>query len=329
MFRFLRCPSNELHIASFKSFFELYILGVLDILHNLTVYLYIVINTNVYSIFVYSKFEYAFFEYFHMVGEKLKTARLLIGKSQVDAAQESGLSQRDISLLENDKKEFIPTEYIQYLNKSGIDVNSIYKVDDNVHLNAHLNAHLNDKKEHYYPVNKKETDTKYRGLTSRRGNIILVPVKARAGYLAGYGDQEYYEQLETFSIPGCTNGNYRMFEIEGESMFPTLSPGDYVVGRAETDCNSIRPGTIYIMVSRSEGIIIKRVLNVNKTFNKLTLSSDNISYQPIEVDCATIAEMWEFYMLLTTMPVEQDPAAKRLRILESEVSEIKQLLHKK
>lgn len=61
-----------------------------------------------------------------MISSKLKQARLLIGVSQKDAASLSGISQRDISQLENGKKEFIPTSYIQYLNSCGVDLNSIF-----------------------------------------------------------------------------------------------------------------------------------------------------------------------------------------------------------
>lgn len=163
----------------------------------------------------------------------------------------------------------------------------------------------------------------------RKGNILLVSIKARAGYLAGYGDRKWVEQLDIYSIPGCTNGSYRMFELEGESMYPTFSPGDFVVGRVETDSNSIKSDTIYIIVSRTEGIIIKRILNTNKTPGKLLLGSDNPAFKPLELDCSSIAEMWEFYMLLTTLPGQQDPAVARLRNLEHEVEEIKRLLKKK
>lgn len=194
--------------------------------------------------------------------------------------------------------------------------------NENAYPNAYLNAYLIDKKEH-------NPDQHFQLTGSKRNNVLLVPVKVQAGYMAGYGDPEYVEHLEHYVIPGCTHGDYRMFEVAGESMYPTLSPGDYVVGRAVEDCHSIKKDTIYIIVSPREGIIVKRVLNAQKTPDKLELYSDNPAFKTTILDCADIAEVWEFYMLLTTLPGAQDPAAVRLKNLEYEVEEIKRLIKKK
>jgi len=51
---------------------------------------------------------------------------VLLGISQEDAARSCGISQRDISQLENGKKVFIHTEYIQYLHSRGVDLNSLF-----------------------------------------------------------------------------------------------------------------------------------------------------------------------------------------------------------
>ncbi len=58
--------------------------------------------------------------------ERLKQAREGLSLSQKDAAEESGVSQKDISLLENGKREFIPNRYILFLSNRGIDLNSIF-----------------------------------------------------------------------------------------------------------------------------------------------------------------------------------------------------------
>lgn len=51
-------------------------------------------------------------------------------------------------------------------------------------------------------------------------HVPMVPVRAKAGYLIGYGDQEYVDTLPT--IPVITDrtfhGKYRCFEVEGDSM---------------------------------------------------------------------------------------------------------------
>src|SRR5688572_27876592 len=59
--------------------------------------------------------------------------------------------------------------------------------------------------------------------------IPFVPVKAAAGYLAGYADPEFIDELNTFTLPMLSGGNYRAFEIVGDSMLPTPS-GSVIVG---------------------------------------------------------------------------------------------------
>lgn len=264
-----------------------------------------------------------------MTGLELRHKIEQAGYSLTDIASLIGISPQNLQnkLNNQDVKVGFLKDLAKAINKS---IYYFLEADEkNVNLNVNPIVNLIGQKE-LFDQAKKEVSGLHPGITGpRRENIMLVPVKARAGYLAGYGDREYIEQLEMFAIPGCTNGSYRMFELEGESMYPTLSGGDFVVGRSETDCFNIKEGAIYIIVSRAEGIIIKRVLNVNKTAGKLVLGSDNPSYKPIELDCATVAEMWRFYCLVTTLPGEQDPEAIRLRNLEYEVADIKRLLSPK
>lgn len=64
-----------------------------------------------------------------LIYSKLKAARRLLSLSQTEIERETGLSQRDISQLENGKKKFIPTTYIQYLNKTGVALDMLFDDD--------------------------------------------------------------------------------------------------------------------------------------------------------------------------------------------------------
>lgn len=61
------------------------------------------------------------------LAEKLKAARKLFGDTQSVAGKKSGVAQRDISYLESGKKKYLPTEYILYLQKNGIDLNTLFE----------------------------------------------------------------------------------------------------------------------------------------------------------------------------------------------------------
>lgn len=124
-------------------------------------------------------------------------------------------------------------------------------------------------------------------------NIELVPLKASAGYLNGYADPEYLEELPKFRLPMLgTGGTYRAFEISGDSMLPIAS-GTVIVGRYVDDWMSLKDGTPCIVVSSKEGIVFKRVFNRLKDAAMLALHSDNPIYSPYEIDVEDVVEIWE------------------------------------
>ena len=59
-------------------------------------------------------------------GERLKKVRLALGFTQGKAAELSGVSQKDITRLENDKTTNIPTEYINWLGSLEVNLNWIF-----------------------------------------------------------------------------------------------------------------------------------------------------------------------------------------------------------
>ena len=124
-------------------------------------------------------------------------------------------------------------------------------------------------------------------------NIELVPQKAAAGYLNGYADPEYLEELPKFRLPMLgSGGTYRAFEIAGDSMLPIAS-GTVIVGRYVDDWLSLKDGTPCIVVSSKEGIVFKRVFNRLKDAALLALHSDNPVYSPYEIDVEDVVEIWE------------------------------------
>lgn len=67
-----------------------------------------------------------------LLQEKLKGARMAFGLTQADMAASTGLQQKDISALESGKRKFLPNDYILFLYKCGVNLNSLF--DDNVSL---------------------------------------------------------------------------------------------------------------------------------------------------------------------------------------------------
>jgi transcriptional regulator with XRE-family HTH domain len=139
-----------------------------------------------------------------------------------------------------------------------------------------------------------------------RENIELVPVKASAGYLNGYADPEYISELPRFSLPMFNQGSYRAFELKGDSMLP-LQPGTVIIGEFIEDWFNLKPGLTYIIVSKTEGVVYKRVAHKFKTEKGLKLLSDNKTYEPFWVSTEDILEIWGAKAFISTDFPEPNP----------------------
>ncbi len=132
-----------------------------------------------------------------------------------------------------------------------------------------------------------------------RENIELVPVKASAGYLNGYGDPEFITSLPKFHLPFLKQGTYRAFEIKGDSMLP-LQSGSIIVGEYLENWNDVKPGETYVFITKSDGVVYKRAGNRFKENKALKLISDNSVYEPYTVTAEDIVEIWKAKAFIST-----------------------------
>lgn len=135
-----------------------------------------------------------------------------------------------------------------------------------------------------------------------RENIEYVPVKARAGYLLGYGDTTFISTLPRFHLPYMTSGTYRAFEISGDSM-PPINNGFIAIGRYVENWQELKNDKRYILVTRSDGIVFKRIHKVETTGLEnqgisLELRSDNPQYEPYSIPIEEVIEAWSFHSFI-------------------------------
>ena len=134
-------------------------------------------------------------------------------------------------------------------------------------------------------------------------NIELVPLKASAGYLNGYADPEYVAQLPKFYLPMFKQGTYRAFEIKGDSMLPLLS-GTIIIGEYMENWGDVKNAETYVIVSKSEGVVYKRMGSKFRADKKLKLISDNPVYEPYEISGEDVLEIWKAKAYISTqMPL--------------------------
>ena len=127
----------------------------------------------------------------------------------------------------------------------------------------------------------------------RTGNnlIEIVPQKARAGYLTGYSDPEYIENLPQISMPFLGPGKHRAFPVGGDSM-PPHDDKSYIVGKYVENLGEIKKDKTYILITYSEGMTYKRLNSTNA--DCVTVEPDNVIYNPYEIKLSDIVEIWEY-----------------------------------
>src|SRR5882724_8907697 len=209
-----------------------------------------------------------------IANKNLKYLRKLRGWTQEEFAQKLRIKRSLLGAYEEERAE------------PRIDVLEVVCDIFKLTLDDLLRKDLSDNKSNYLAKRRAMK------LASGRSDIPFVPVKAAAGYLAGYADTEFIDELNTFTLPMLTGGNYRAFEIIGDSMMPTPS-GSIIVGEKVEDLEDAKSNIAYIVVSRNEGIVYKRIVKSNRAKNKLTLVSDNPAYQPYQVNAEDVIEMWQ------------------------------------
>ncbi len=160
--------------------------------------------------------------------------------------------------------------------------------------------------------------------------VHFVPVRAAAGYLAGYADPDFVDELNTFTLPMLAPGQYRAFEIVGDSMLPTPS-GSVIVGEKVEKLDDVKNSNSYVVLSKNEGVVYKRIMKNTRLKNKLTLISDNPIYEPYNVSEEDILEIWKaVYVLQKANTVQRwdvNQLAGIVNNLQEQVSTLKKKMN--
>ncbi len=249
-----------------------------------------------------------------VAGQNLKYLRKLRGWTQEEFANKLGIKRSLIGAYEEERAE----PRLEVLEV----ISDMFKVT----LDELLRQDLNEVKGSNYLAKRRQLKM----MSADRNIIQFVPVKAAAGYLAGYADNEFIDELNTFTLPMLTGGNYRAFEIIGDSMMPTPS-GSVIVGEKVESVEEAKTNMAHIVVSKTEGIVYKRIVKSNKNKNKITLVSDNPAYQPYQVNTVDILEMWLANTVINKITNQQrwdmNSLANLVHNLQDQVSNLKKKMN--
>lgn len=132
--------------------------------------------------------------------------------------------------------------------------------------------------------------------------VPVIHIHARCGYLAGYGDPEYIDSLPTMPVivDKTYNGNYRVFETEGDSMDDgsrkAIYEGDKVLCReVKRDLWQYKlhyNDWYFAIVDKKEGIVIKQIIDHDVENGIITCHSLNPLFNDYTIQLDDVAELY-------------------------------------
>jgi transcriptional regulator with XRE-family HTH domain len=218
------------------------------------------------------------------------------GWSQDELAEKLGITRSKLNAHENGKT-INPTaeDLIAFSDFFKMSIDSLLKVDMRKLSELKLRE-LESGNDHF------ATGSKIRVLATtvdkdNRENIEYVPIKAKAGYVAGHADPEFIASLPRFSMPQLPqNRTYRMFPTTGKSMLP-IPEGSLIITEYVQDWLSIKDDTLCILILKSTGadFVFKQVENrIRKERTLLLKSFNHEEFAPYEVSVGDVLEIWRF-----------------------------------
>ncbi|MBK6263521.1 S24 family peptidase [Marivirga sp. S37H4] len=162
--------------------------------------------------------------------------------------------------------------------------------------------------------------------SSKAGNIAMVPIEARTDYIRNNGNPDYISKLTISQIAKLKNGVFRAFEVEGNSMAPTLTHGDTVFAEWVEKFENVSNDHVYVIVTKTYGIIIKRIFNKIEQSGILVARSDNSTkqdYPNINIPTTDILELWHAKMYLSSDFGTQHSIWNRINELEESIRSLK------
>ena len=149
------------------------------------------------------------------IGKRIKKLRQKYNFSQTQVAEVLFISQAAYSLIENSQNGIV-AEHIIKLGR-------LYNVSTDYILTG---------------------DKNYIRIGRETGFVPLLRSHAHAGYLEDLNKEPIYDIKDWFRVPGFNpNKNQVLLEVEGESMLPTILPGDILICESQYDIGNVLDGS--------------------------------------------------------------------------------------
>ncbi len=228
------------------------------------------------------------------VVERIRSLRKAYGLTQIALARKLGVTQSIVSLVES--------------GKSSVSINFLKKMAENFDVSLDWLVHGKDTFSRYNTANF----------------VPLIERKVHADYIKHHKDTEYLETLQLYKIPGFEKGNFRIFEVSGDSMVPSIYESDKLIVSGVDSVKDIIEGKIYVLLTQDD-IVVKRVfINHNDPDFSLILRSDNNTYQDMHINVERVLEVWKVEAKITSSFLKENIAInQRINDLEENITSLK------
>lgn len=212
--------------------------------------------------------------------------------TQEDCAQKLGISRIKLAAIESGRTTNpVVTDLINFSEFFRISVDSLLKID--ISKLSEMKLRDLEAGNDVYTTGSKLRVLAITVDKDNKENMEYVPVKAKAGYRAGYNDPEFLAALPKFTLPNLPKGGtYRMFPTKGDSMLP-IPEGCDVIGRFSQDWQNIKAKTLCIVILKGEQDFVFKQVSLQGA--KLLLQSLNPLYEPYTVALSDVLEIWTFH----------------------------------
>ncbi len=238
--------------------------------------------------------------------------RDLLQMSQVEFAEKIHITQGALSQIENGRTNIS----LETLKK----ICSVLNINSNWVITGKGDIFM---KEDSFSSSKEIQKVIITADNNNKNYVPLVKQEAHAGYIKGFEDTEFIKTLEVYQIPGFSEGNYRLFEIEGDSMIPAISPRELVVCEFIEDWGKLENGSLCVIISE-EGIVAKRIYYYENDKNILILKSDNSNFKTFSMPRSRVFEIWQIRAKITSVFAESGSVdVSRIEKLELGIEQLK------
>lgn len=226
---------------------------------------------------------------FRLVYKALENYNIIKGKS--DIAKKLGTYNHVINSILKGNRNITVDQLNRLFDCYAVNANFLFGNSEDMFM------------DHFQPNQEFPTRSFLEKQRGGRQNITLVPERALAGYALEHQDHSFMDNLQKFSIPHL-DGTLVAFEINGDSMTPTITSGDVVVCEQVERGTPLRDNHVYVIVT--DVVVAKRIqqIRADNELVELRLISDNDDvYKPYNVNLEEIRQILKVKCRLTSYAI--------------------------